>query len=341
MVFMYLVAIWISSFKAGIKENLVLISGITFVLVVMHLLFPIIIQTRKDFLFVIKTIFLIGIVNSVIAILLLLLSIYNISDYGIHASGAPISQKFKVFTNDTIIILRGIYANPNSLGVLLAFIFPAILFLIQETKLLRSKFLLAAGALLVGVTIFCTFSRASILSTIVVSLFFLLFYVNKDILKLAKTIMVSIILLFHSIIVFGVSLDFLRNQKFMYNIRVDWWANAIDIIQNNMLFGIGASNTVKIRPGKSFSCHNTFIEIALSFGVLALLLYSLYLILYILKTKKDGDPNLYFYIILSLLSFSILQIFETLQFGGMSIANFYLLVNIIAFLSVKQSRLEH
>jgi len=336
VVFLYVLMIWVSSFKTGIKENLVLISGITSVLIIMHLLFPLLIQTRKDFVFIIKTLFCVCILNAIIAVSILLINKYENIHYGIYKIGVPLSSKLEALPGIKITVLQGIFSNPNSLGILMAFIFPAILFLIQETKSLLYRFLLIVCVLLMSFTLLHSFSRASIFSTIIVLLFFLLFYFSKGFFTVAKVIMISITLLFNLLIASGIDLNFLKNQKIIHTGRFDLWDRAIEIIQGNMLFGIGYSNTFRVLP-LGYSSHNTFIEIALGSGILAMILYSIYLLLLILKIRLDKDPELSIYVLLSLLSFSVLQIFETLLFGGMSIANFYFLIVMISYLSITSS----
>jgi len=337
MVFMYLVVIWVSSFKTGIKENLVLISGMTFVLIAMHFLFPVFIKKKEDVLFIAHTLLFIGLFNCIITILLFLLKQAINTRYGIYGIQS-IASKFGIFPEFNIEVLRGIFSNPNSLGILSASILPAILFSFAEAKSPRSRFFLILFFLLNNIVLLSSFSRASVLSAIVVLLFFSCSYVNRIFFHLSKIFILFTIVLFNFIIILGCDISYLKNLKITSVGRVSLWNKAIEIIHNNLIHGIGFSKTAIALKG--LTSHNTFIEISLGSGVVAMILYSFYLILLLPKINlKDKDTvNLSHFTLLSILGFSVMQLFETLLFGGLSIANFYFLITIIAYLSLKQTQ---
>jgi hypothetical protein len=136
------------------------------------------------------------------------------------------------------------------------------------------------------------------------------------------------------LIISGVKFSSSGTLKIIFGDRVDLWNRSVEAIQDNMAYGIGLSNIVKLL---SHASHNTYIEIALGFGISALIFYSLYLIVSILKVKLQKDRNLSIYTLLTFSSFSVLQMFETLQFGGLSIANFYFLIVLVSYLSISSS----
>lgn len=334
-VLLFVLTVWSSSFKAGIKENLVMVAGMSLVLIIIHFLFPILIQKREDFALIPKTLFFIGLLNSIVAISLLLLNKYANIYYGIYrTTGAFPFSKFAIFQELKVTVLKGIFSNPNSLGILIAFVFPAALFLIKETKSRKSMLLLTICALLLIFTLLSSFSRTSILSTTVVLFFFFLFLLRKTFLNIARILMVLIILSINFIIVTGIDLSPLKKLIITSPHRIDLWNKAIQMIHNNIFSGIGASNTVNFF---FISSHNTFIEIALGTGIGAMITYSLYLILLVIKIKPNNSSSLSAYTLLSFLSFSILQVFETLLFGGLSIANFYFIVVLVSYLSMTSS----
>lgn len=70
------------------------------------------------------------------------------------------------------------------------------------------------------------------------------------------------------------------------------------------------------------------------YGLPAMMLYCAFFILLTTKIGRSSDGSLSAFMMLTLLSFYILQFFETQLFGGMSIANFYFLILAISYLSI-------
>ncbi len=333
IVILYILMIYFSSFNVvEINKNLMLVSGISIILIVIHFLFPVILQKREDFLFIPKTLFLIGLLNSTIAIILFILNKIKNTQYGI--DGIQLfSAKFAILPELEVTVLKGIFSNPNSLGMLMAIVFPAGLLLIMETKKLSSKLMLISCLFMFLFTLVSSLSRASILATTITLLLFIALRA-----KLFFTIIRIFIIVFISLITFliisGVKFSSSGTLKIIFGDRVDLWNRSVEAIQDNMAYGIGLSNIVKLL---SHASHNTYIEIALGFGISALIFYSLYLIVSILKVKLQKDRNLSIYTLLTFSSFSVLQMFETLQFGGLSIANFYFLIVLVSYLSISSS----
>jgi hypothetical protein len=65
-----------------------------------------------------------------------------------------------------------------------------------------------------------------------------------------------------------------------------------------------------------------------------MMLYCAFFILLTTIIGRSSDGSLSAFMMLTLLSFYILQFFETQLFGGMSIANFYFLISAISYLSI-------
>lgn len=335
VVALYIVTIWISSYKTGIKENIAMISGLSVVLFIMHFIFPVFIKTREDFIFIPKSLFVIGLLNAIFAAeFLVLYKKFNIN-YGI-ADVMDLSDKVNVLPSLKMPRLLGIFSNPNSLGILMAISLPAGLMLVMEAKKLTSKLMFVLCLLVLFFVLISSFSRASILSMLFIGVLFCALYF-KAMLNIIKTLLLLLTLTVNFLILNGIELSFLKKlfASSTSNMRVDLWNKGIEMSRNNPFYGYGPSKVTELLGG--YAAHNTFIEIATGSGVIALLLYSCYLILILLKIRHEADVNLAKYALLLVAVFSVLQLFETLIFGGMSIGNFYFLVGIISYLSVTSS----
>jgi O-antigen ligase len=331
IVVLYIVMIWISALTMD-KGTVAFVAGISFVLLVMHIFFPLLVNKREDVIFIAHTLLCICLFNCIIAAVFFILDQTMNTQYGVYKI-QWLSAKLRFLPKIKISVLKGIFSNPNSLGMLITAVLPALLYLIKEDKRFSRSVLVPIG-LLFAFTLFHTFSRSSILAVSFVLTSFLVLIFAKRFMIILKMLTLPIILAFPFLILFGINVSFMQNDIMMSK-RIPLWNHAIETIRDNMFFGIGILNTEKIL---SRSSHNTFVETALGFGSLAMILYSAYLLAFLLKMRSDKDPALSQYALLTFLSFSILQIFETLLFGGMSIANFYFLIVIVSYLSVTSSQ---
>lgn len=332
VVVLYIITIWVSSYKTGMKESIAMISGISVVLVVMHFLFPVLVKKRKDFLVIPAALFSIGMLNALFALEFLISSKVRGSFYGIYRV-LDLSDKFAMMHGFKITVLQGVFSNPNSLGMLIALAVPACLFLILEAKRLSSRIMLISCLLFFLFVVFSSFSRASILASAIMVLLFPAVRV-KLFFNIARIFLITLSSAMALLIIAGTNLDLLSALKITSAGRVAYWNKSIESIQLHMKYGIGSANIV---PLLSESAHNTFIEIALGFGIPALIFYALYMILAVLKAGVSKERNLSIYTILTVAGFSVLHLFETLQYGGLSIANFYFLIVLVSYLSVTSS----
>lgn len=322
--------------NTGLKESMALLTGISAVLFIMHFLFPLLVKTREDFIFVIKALFVIGLLNAIFAAEFFLQHKLFNSNYGIFDI-VDFFGKFNMLPTLKVPRLMGVFLNSNSLGILMSITMPAGLMLIMESNKLPSKLMFALYVLGLVFALISSFSRASILASIITFIVFLALR-RKVIFDTFRVVMAALVVLLITLIFTGAKLDVLQALWITSPERIYIWGKAIDAIHTTMLSGIGASNIASflLNPlvGVPQAAHNTYIEIALGFGVIALFLYSVYLIITIQRIKWHEDRNLSIYAMLVFSNFSVLQLFETLQFGGLSIANFYFLASVVSYLSV-------
>lgn len=333
-VILYIITIWISSYKTGAQEDLVMTAGISVVLLVLHFLMPVFIKTKHDFAFVVKAFLAIGLLMAIFTIALFILYKAKQVTYGISelSDTQNLSRKFSFLPDFEMQAVRGIFLNPNSLGIFMAIVFPSALFLFMENKKWIYKFMLILTmALFIG-SLLGSFSRASI-AAVVVSLLLFVAVRWSVIFNTVRIFFIGCVVVISSIIIAGIKIDIPDNVAKLSANRIALWNTAIEAIHDNMVSGIGVSNIIKFLPRQQ-SSHNTYIEIALGFGIGALIAYSLYLIIIVTKMRVNRDRPFTIYTLLTFSSFFVLQTVETLQFGGLSIANFYFLIVLVSYLSV-------
>jgi hypothetical protein len=330
---LYVVTLSFSACMIGYLPNSAYAVGSAITIGALILFISTQVREEESFIFLIKILFLIAVVNSVIALILLLLKWSLGISLGIFPVNLFGDRKLEILqTLNVPYVLKGLFWQPNALGILLAFAFPAGLFLAHEAKELRNKALYMAGLGLFMITMACAFAFISFVPVFVVLLLFPI--IGKQwIFNLVRIFILAIVLAVDAIVLTGSDLTFLKSLPITSPIRVDLWNTAIAVIHNHLLFGVGASNTAHYLP-LQLSAHNTFFEIGLGNGIFSLILYSLFLLTLTWRIRLSVHAHLSAYMLLTFLTFFILQLFETLVLGGLSIGNFYFLAMTLAYLSL-------
>ena len=337
IILLYVIITSTSAWMFGSPSDAASVIGSVIIIAVLLLFVSMEVREKGSFIFLIKLLFLIGVVNSVIALILLVLQWSHGLSLGIFPAGQFSDTKLEVLQKMNVpFALKGLFWHPNFLGILLAFAFPAGLFLAHEAKLLRNRVLSIAGLALFLITMAYAFAFISFVPVCMVLLLFPIIR-KRLIFKLVRILILLMVLAINIIVVKGYDLTFLKSLPITSKIRVDLWNHAIAVIHEHLLFGVGASNAAHYLPFR-LSAHNTFLAIALGNGILAMILYSAFLLTLTWRIRLTVDAPLSVYTILTFVTFFILQLFETQIFGGMSIANFYFLIIMLAYLSISLSR---
>jgi hypothetical protein len=330
---LYLVTTSISACIIGSFSNSAYAVGSAITIGALILFISAQVREEESYIFLIKLLFLIAAVNSVIALMLLLLKWSLGISLGIFPIDLFGDRKLVILQALNVpYVLKGLFWQPNALGILLAFAFPAGLFLAHEAKDLRSKALYIAGLSLFMITMACAFAFISFVPVFVVLALFPIIR-NQWVFNLVRVFIMAIVLAVDAIVLTGSDLTFLKSLPITSPIRVDLWNTAIAVIHNHLFFGVGASYTSHYLP-LQLSAHNTFLEIGLGNGIFSLGLYSLFLLTLTWRIRLSVRAHLSAYMLLTFLTFFILQMFETLVLGGLSIGNFYFLAMTLAYLSL-------
>jgi O-antigen ligase len=338
IVLLYVIITSASTCMIGTLSDSAYVVGNAIIIGVLLLFISISVREKGSFIFLLKLLFLIGVVNSVIALILYLLKWSHGLSLGIFPTGQFIDSKLEVLQKMNVpYVLKGLFWHPNFLGMLLAFAFPAGLFLAHEAKSLRNRVLCISGLALFLITMACAFAFISFVPVCMALTLFPIIRMRL-IFNLVRVFIVAIVFAINIIVVKGYDLAFLKSLPITSRVRVDLWNHAISVIREHPLFGVGASNTAN-HLSFGLSAHNTFIAIALGNGIFAMIIYSAFLLTLLGRIRLTEDVYLSTYMILTFLTFFVLQLFETQILGGMSIANFYFLLMMLAYLSISVKRI--
>lgn len=250
--------------------------------------------------------------NKIISIFIRLCLILSLTSIFIELSnGKFLTYKFVSYRNASV------FYDPN----FAAMIFGTCFFILLKNNNIKNKLLKFIYLTLIGITIFLTGSRGTMVS-IIMTIFIYIFIYNK--MKFGKKMFVGILFcivafLFIRHLFF---IDFFRIYQGS-NYRIDMWVLTIKEIIRQPLFGHGyeAIKTFLNTNGYMYaSTHNSYIDFAFAYGLPCFLLY-IYLIISLLiraiKSKKTISEK---YILVML--FSMINANTILySFGGVGISS--------------------
>jgi hypothetical protein len=154
IILLYVIITSTSTWMIGSFYDSAYVVGSVIIIGTMLLFVSIEVREKGFFIFLIKLIFLIGVVASAIALILLLLKWSHGLSLGIFHAGQFGDSKLELLQKMNVpYALKGLFRHSNSLGILLAFVFRAGLFLAYEARSLRNKVLYIAGLALFLITI--------------------------------------------------------------------------------------------------------------------------------------------------------------------------------------------
>jgi O-antigen ligase len=333
---LYITVITVSALIVGTLRDAPYVLGSILTISVFHIYLPLAVREERDFFFLMKLLFIVGTSNAAAALVLLVLKWFYGYGLGVFPVGQFGTNKLTVLEQMHIpYVMKGLFWHPNFLGILLSFMLPSGLFLAHRARALSHRLLYAAGSVMSCITIAGAFAFISLLPTFLTLTLFPVI-TKRRITALLSLFVVLSVLAVNVVVLGGIDLTLLKSLPVTSIGRVDRWNTAIPLIRGHAFFGVGPSNAAGYLPN-GLSAHNTFIDIALGNGLPAMMLYSAFFILLTIKTGRSGVRSLSAFMMLTLLSFFLLQFFETQLFGGMSIANFYFLIVAVSYLSISSS----
>ncbi len=168
-------------------------------------------------------------------------------------------------------------------------IFPKILYILISFSILYAMLL--------------TGSRAAFLSTVIASIFLLFYDIKYSCLKIFSIIILFLIVFF--LLPQNLIDRFVINPYYddSNRIRLALWENAISFIKEKPFLGYGVSSGQAIT--NFASAHNTFLSVALNFGIIGLISYCMILFKYI-KLLFTRDMFLFAAIFISLMVTSMI-----------------------------------
>ncbi len=333
---LYVLALFISALHSGNQDDLILAAAAGMVLAVAHLLLPISIENRRDLVVLLRIVVGTATFCSTTALGALVVTLLTGHEVMIYPARLLYDKAHILGRMGILFVARGIFSHPNYLGMLANLALPGALFLGGEARTKAGKSLVAVCMVL------CLAGVAASASFVVLPslLLVLLFYhtaSRKAVFRGLRLLVILLIVVPNVIILTRADLSLLSASPVTSPGRIFLWNSSIRVIGEHMLLGVGPVQAAKSLTG-GYAAHNTFLDIALAAGIPAMMLYSCYLLLILKKLAFKNDAPLSVFALLTVLSFSVMQLFETLIFGGMSVANFFFLVIVVSCLAVKVPR---
>lgn len=330
---LFMAAISVSALLAGTPEDVPYVIGSLLIISIIHTYVPLTVHNEKDFLFLMKLLFAVGVTNAAAALVLLLLKWSFGTDVGIFPVTHFATNKLTVLEAMNVpYVMKGFFWQPNLLGMLLSFMLPSGLFLALTAPQRSRRLMYSAGVLISCISIAGAFAFISMLPVFLTLVLFP-FVLRRNTARMLRSFVILSVLAANVVVIGGVDVKFLKSLPVTSIGRVDRWDAAIPLIGSHPLFGIGPSSVAAHLPG-GLSAHDTFIDTALGSGLPAMILYSLFLLNIAVKITRRERESLSAPMMLTFLSFFILQFFETQLLGGLSIVNFYFLIMAVSYLSI-------
>ncbi|MBQ9833202.1 MAG: hypothetical protein IJO48_05665 [Clostridia bacterium] len=198
---------------------------------------------------------------------------YNFVKYG--------NSMFNVFaiTNSYEMVMRSYFSSRNTFGLFLLFGVIITVFRLANSPTKKQKRWYWFVMIITGYSLFCTFSRTSLLAA---SVFIMLFFVLKEKHQIARRFVILISLLLLTVLVLYLTggykfvLDMIIRPETGSTGRVERWDYLLgQYIEGNVLFGGHSDN--QLLP------HNTYVNILISGGIAMMIFF---IALYVKTLKK-------------------------------------------------------
>jgi putative inorganic carbon (hco3(-)) transporter len=209
----------------------------------------------------------------------------------------------------------GIFDGPGVFSVLFPVAAAFMLGALKTHKDLVSRIVLSVFLVILGCGLYCTGSRGGMLAMLAVICTYLMLCANFSFISLA--IGMGLVLLTNMLA--PSYLTTLRDQSHSTSHRVEMWAEGLDMLKSNLIWGVGIGN---FRKNSGFLiAHNSAIEIMGETGLIGLLLWIsiLYftctnLISRFQKTEDESQRWFFGALLLSVVGYVASAMFVTLEY---------------------------
>ncbi|GKX66109.1 O-antigen ligase family protein [Inconstantimicrobium mannanitabidum] len=181
----------------------------------------------------------------------------------------------------------GVYSNPNTLGIISLFSIIMILILISIRKNKTDRIILISNIICQFFLLYISDCSSALLGLAVFVLCIVFFLLRKNIFRimyLAVIIIPSVVFIIRSY----------KNYKLMdyLNGRFDLWKAAINVSKQHLFFGVGNGNLVDVVKHSTKlqlwgidagGLHNIFFQVLVSNGVIALLIFIIFIVVFVVK----------------------------------------------------------
>ncbi len=317
----YLVAVWVSALKTGIRGQAIPALEASVVLPLLLLVLPTFIDSHRTMVFALQAFVAAGMAMIASAWVLLLARILTGLEWGVAAGSAlRLEKKAIIEALGLPFILKGPFLHPNMLGLAATGVV-AGLFILRAGELRRTRRRLYDAALLLcGSTIVVSLSVIAAFAALLIGAGMTVFRKARWWDCSLRIAAVAGILFFNVAAASGLRLDALDSLPIRSWTRVELWNRAIESVQESPLWGIGRAEADRRTPFEGMSAHNTWIETALVRGLPAMAASSLLLILLLIRLPRARDP-LARGLLHLVLGAVFLQAFEVLPLGSLWIQN--------------------
>lgn len=292
-------------------------------------------NSREKIIRALNALNFIGVLYSILGIIILVL--YNLGiNIAIHLLYT------KVHSYD----ITSVFPNPNTHGVLLAFIIPCSFYLFLECK---NKLFYLMCCLIIGINLILTLSRSS-WGMAFIAVVIMLIYRFKDEKPVKVALWMGALLAVFLIVKYVYSFvllviqnpERLNTSMFHLSGRGILWNAALKAIAERPLTGFGIGNSVAALNNYTIyvwnrTPHNTFLRMWVEMGLFGMLIYILFIFNIIHSFFKTREKSMLFITVFSVIAGSLfLQMFETMLLGGLSIIGGYFFIFTALFESLKE-----
>ena len=318
---LYLLWLWVSAFKTGWKPAAAILLGSTATLLFIHLILPLGLRRRADLIAPIRVLAVLFSLAAAASLILGLAKILFGLDYGIAVpAGLYLEKKELLQAFGLPFIVQGIYGHPNRLGMMSVLAIPALLAWRKECPTRTGRNWLAAA---IAACLAAVFVSLSVIAAVPAAAAFVLFRTAREPAwrRSILAALIAVVLFFNFAVILRWDMGFLAGLPITSKGRIMLWKIAVPAISQRAVFGWGAKTVSGLLP-YDFPAHNSILETGLGSGLPAMLAYSFYLILLLLRFWRIDHSPPSQAVLGIFLVYVFMQFFESIRLGAPGVLSF-------------------